>query len=492
MEKLLQDLRFAIRSLFRQPAFALTAIVTLALGIGATTAIFSVVNAVVMRPLPFPHRIASSASRICGPRPACRRRSRRRTSTTGRRRAELPGDGLLRRRADERHGQRAAPTMPLPTSSGPDFCRPAARGRVGPSADGGGAEAGRTAGGGDHRCVLAAAVRPQNPARRFDDQVLRADVHDRGRARPGHPLPGARRHLWPAWIRPETTSRSAHNYTVIGRLADGVSVEQARRGDAGIAARLEQQYPASNTGKLVTVTGCRSGWSARRANAVTCCSARSRRAADRVRQRREPAARARDLARARDGRARRGRRLPRPPRPSAAHRERAARARWPGCWASGWRASACSASSRSRRRSCRASARCGWTPPRSPSRCCGAGHELAVRSGARVAVLARRADEGMRQGGKGSSIGARSGWARNVLRRRGGGARGRAGRRRRPARALPGGADAVDMGFDAERLLVLRTPVPVRTLEEAPRATAFYRERWRTCARCRASIRSPR
>src|SRR3954470_10659105 len=54
MERLVQDLRFAFRSLIRQPGFALTAIVTLALGIGATTAIFSVVNAVILRPLPFP------------------------------------------------------------------------------------------------------------------------------------------------------------------------------------------------------------------------------------------------------------------------------------------------------------------------------------------------------------------------------------------------------------------------------------------------------
>ncbi|HYT76267.1 MAG TPA: ABC transporter permease, partial [Vicinamibacterales bacterium] len=53
MEKLVQDLRFALRTLLRQPGFALTAIVTLALGIGATTAIFSVVDAIILRPLPF-------------------------------------------------------------------------------------------------------------------------------------------------------------------------------------------------------------------------------------------------------------------------------------------------------------------------------------------------------------------------------------------------------------------------------------------------------
>src|SRR6476469_837829 len=55
MHTLKHDIAYALRSLARSPAYAAVTILTLALGIGANTAIFSVVNGVMLKPLPYPH-----------------------------------------------------------------------------------------------------------------------------------------------------------------------------------------------------------------------------------------------------------------------------------------------------------------------------------------------------------------------------------------------------------------------------------------------------
>jgi hypothetical protein len=72
LERFAQDIRYGIRQIRRNPGFTLTAILTLALSVGANTAIFSVVNALLLRGLPYPHpeRLGTIFTHIDGPTPS--------------------------------------------------------------------------------------------------------------------------------------------------------------------------------------------------------------------------------------------------------------------------------------------------------------------------------------------------------------------------------------------------------------------------------------
>ena len=67
MDTLLKDIRYGFRGLLSRPTFTVIVVITLALGIGATTAIFSVVNTVLLRPLPYQHADRIVAIQELGP-----------------------------------------------------------------------------------------------------------------------------------------------------------------------------------------------------------------------------------------------------------------------------------------------------------------------------------------------------------------------------------------------------------------------------------------
>ena len=479
METLAQDLRFAVRSLVRRPGFALTAIVTLALGIGSSTAIFSVVNAVILRPLPF-----ERADRIVAVRNLW--------TKTGLRSATVSAPDF-----DDWKGQsRSFQAMAYYTGGETSVT-------MGPAADyasvfritpgffealGAHAASGRLlsddeqkAGGPPAAVITDAFWRARFNADpkaigatvKFSDRIFTiTGVLERGIRFP------ARADLYvPFWIRPATTSRSAHNYRVIARLRDGVSIDQARVEMTTIAARLETQYPASNAGKLTDVVTLQEQLvGGTRATLYTllgavalvlliaCANVANLQLSRATSRNREM------VVRAAVGAAR-GRLIRQLLTESAVLGLASALL---GAWL----------------------ARLGMlglvalAPANLPRldeiRVDNAALLFAVAValfssvvfGLAPALQASRVElvDGLRQGGKGSSIGARGGWARNafvvaeialaVVLVVG------AGLLARSLAAL----SAVDMGFQPERLLVLSTTVPVRNSDDAPRATAFYRD----------------
>jgi putative ABC transport system permease protein len=257
MKTISKDVRHAVRLMARQPLFTLGIVVTLALGIGANTAVFTVVDAILLRPLPYPE--AGRLVRVW---------ENDRIRETTREWASIPDyfDFKEQSRSFEALGGYTSAVM---TFTGPEDTPERMVGYsithnlfpllgVGPIVG---------------RGFLEEEDQPDGPAiillsegvwdRRFgrDPNLIGDTVEVDGidvvvvGVMPGDfgfPLPGV--DAWfPARAHRETSNMSQHGFRVYGRLKPNVSLEAAQEEMTTIASRLERQYPDINLGRGVEV-----------------------------------------------------------------------------------------------------------------------------------------------------------------------------------------------------------------------------------------------
>jgi putative ABC transport system permease protein len=262
LHELTQNLRFALRTLARSPGFTAVALATLALGIGANTAIFSVVDAVLLRPLPYPE-----PSRLVGVFQTLPRQNVSRTGISYLNYADLAG--------------RSRSFRPLGAIRMHDYTL---TGKGEPELVVGGTVTANVFGILQVRPLLGRVLTPEDDPpgappvavlgerlwrERFgsDPQIVGKPVYlDKQPATvvgvlpavfktpPGYPPA----QLWlPLTHDPVFNDlrqkRGGHYLTVVGRLAPGVTIDGARAELATISAALGRQYPKENEGWGVTV-----------------------------------------------------------------------------------------------------------------------------------------------------------------------------------------------------------------------------------------------
>jgi len=274
LEMLLQDVKYAIRTLRKKPAFAAVTVLTLAIGIGANAAIFSAVRAVLLRPLPFPApeqlvQVFSTAAR--SPELAAGTSQNQQSTIMF---EPSPPDFVDWRRENNSFTELAAINASSYALTGIG----AAEQVPGASVTGGffnvlavPAVFGRTLSLDDEHtgapdvAVLGHALW----TRRFgaDPQVVGRTVTIDGTP---HRIVGImpRGFAYPLqseiWMphrfttRDLTTQRGAHYLNVIGRLKATVSIEQAREDMRAIARRLAEAYPSTNRNSGVAIHEMRS------------------------------------------------------------------------------------------------------------------------------------------------------------------------------------------------------------------------------------------
>ena len=242
LETLLQDFRFAARLLKKSPAFTSVAILTLALGVGATTAIFSVVYGVLLRPLPYPHpqqivqlwEQSANGNHMHFADPNFADVRAQNHSLSG---AAEYTDFIV---TVINSGQ---PARILAASVSRDFLqvmgvRPLIGRAFAPE---------------DQRldapptALVSYNYWKQSLGGANDLSSIHLKIGDQlssviGVMPPGFRFPDSSDIWMPRELMPLEPSRSAHNWSVIARMRDGVSLTESRAELTGIAQRLKQQF----------------------------------------------------------------------------------------------------------------------------------------------------------------------------------------------------------------------------------------------------------
>src|SRR6478672_10542830 len=262
METLFKDIRYGLRGLLKRPGFTLVAIITLALGIGANTAIFSVVNAVVLRPLPYaePDRLMTLWETMPGTD----------------QRSVAPGN-FVDWHAQNKTFQDMAATFyanfNLTSDGEPDRIDGATITSNFMSVLGANAQLGRTfqADDDEHQDRNVVLISDALWKSRFgaDQNVIGHNitidetpytvvgVMSRGFQFPAHSdlwVLGRNRSAVPLSLISQVPNndwvheRDGHFIRVIGRLKPGVSISQAQSDIAAITRQLEQDFPRTNAG----------------------------------------------------------------------------------------------------------------------------------------------------------------------------------------------------------------------------------------------------
>ncbi|MGH9442063.1 MAG: ABC transporter permease [Thermoanaerobaculia bacterium] len=257
MKGIVQDLRHTARGLWKSPAFTAVAVATLALGIGANTAILGVVNGILLRPLPFPKSDRLVMIREDNP-------SKGFLAMT----ASPPN--FLDWRAQNHSLQGIAAFVragdALTGSGDPEWVKYAQTTSEFFSVLGTGPELGRTFSEGecvegkDRVAVLSDALWRRRWGGRPD--VVGSTLHLSGAPYtvigvmpPRFEFPVSGHELWIPLSFPAdvATQRGAHYLSVIGRLRPGVSLATAESEMKNIASRLAEAYPRTNSGSTASV-----------------------------------------------------------------------------------------------------------------------------------------------------------------------------------------------------------------------------------------------